>query len=95
MTINLGNARLADKPFTLSELSVHLCKSHSKYPIKIALHWVAKLLYSLCFCSRIKSLKGAYSVRNFEKCIFSIILYIKVKHLENVVSKFQDDWRKI
>ena len=43
----------------------------------------------------LNSFNGTYSVRNFEKCIFSIILYIKVEHLENVVSKFQDDWRKI
>ena len=34
-------------------------------------------------------------MRNFEKCIFSIVLYIKVEHFENVVSKFQDDWSKI
>ena len=40
-------------------------------------------------------MKGALSVRNFKKCIFSIILYIKVEHLENVVLKFQDGWSKI
>ena len=38
--------------------------------------------------------KRAYSARNFEKCIFSIILYTKVEHLQNVL-KFQDDWSKI
>ena len=40
-------------------------------------------------------LKGAYSVRNFKKWIFSIIFYIKVEHLERFVSSFQGDWRKI
>ena len=36
----------------------------------------------------IVNFKGAYSVKNFEKCIFSIILYIKVEHLENVENDF-------
>ena len=42
-----------------------------------------------------KQFKEEYLVRNFEKCILSIILYIEVKHLENLVTKFQDDWSRI
>ena len=40
-------------------------------------------------------IKGAYAVRNFQKRIFSIILYIKVEHFIYFVLKFQDDWCKI
>ena len=40
-------------------------------------------------------IKGAYAVRNFEKRIFSIILYFKAEHLVNFLLKFQDDWSKI
>ena len=64
--------------------------------IIVIVFWIAlHFIIAITNVTIIYGLKGAYSVRNFEKCIFTIILYSKVKQLENFVSKFQDDWSKI
>ena len=83
------------KPFNEMKTLVKLFKFLGTFHFILKSSFLQSPNIPFDYSLRLVLFKGAYSVRNSEKNIFSIILYIKAEHLENVVSKFQDDWRKI